>query len=219
MTAASPSLVDVIKDAIDSRLLEVHTGFPATVDSYNAGAGTVDVTPCISRVLRDEDDERIVERMPRMLSVPVLFPGAGGYSITFPIAQGDTVMVMVGEFPLGEWLANENTDPQDERRHSLAGAIAYPCIRPTSKASANATTDKIVIAGGPVYLGTKNAAEAIPKGNTLDNYLSQIDIWLTALFSAYNAHTHSSFGSALVPIPQPPPTKPDTKSSKHKLDE
>lgn len=223
MTDTTPSMVDLILEAIDAKMIDVHTGIPCKVESYNVDKGTVNVIPQISRIIQDEDDERAVEDLPRLLNVPVVFPGAGGFSVTFPIAAGDYVLVMFCEVPVGEWLASEGSDPMDERRHSLAGAIAIPGIRPTSKASANATTDKIVLGGGPVYLGTKTAAEAIPKGTTLDNYLSSLSSWASALFADYIAHRHLETGTTTnapsVPFAQMPPSKPDTKSSKHKLDE
>lgn len=227
MTDATPSMVDLILEAIDAKMIDVHTGIPGKVESYDVAKGTVNVIPQISRIIQDEDDARAVEALPRLLNVPVVFPGAGGFSVTFPIAAGDYVLVMFCEVPMGEWLASEGSDPMDERRHSLAGAIAIPGIRPTSKASANATTDKIVLGGGPVYLGTKDAAEAIPKGTTLDNYLSSLSSWVADLRSAFNTHVHVETGASTQPptavpplIPAlAPPSKPDTKSSKHKLDE
>ena len=55
------------------------------------------------------------------------FPGAGGYRITFPVAEGDTGLLLFAESSLDKWLVSGGTvDPEDDRRHDLTDAVFLP---------------------------------------------------------------------------------------------
>src|SRR5688572_20732449 len=101
------TLAQVISRAIDVRLTDMHTNFPARVVRYDADSQQVDVQPLVQAVFEDEAGERRSEPLPIITSVPVVFPGAGGYRITFPIKagdqDGDTVLIVCSEASLDVW--------------------------------------------------------------------------------------------------------------------
>jgi len=70
-------------------------------------------------------------RLPILENVPVLVPGAGGWSLTFPIQAGDECYVIFADTPLGVWLQNGEVDnyPSDQRRHSLSDGVAIFGLR------------------------------------------------------------------------------------------
>ena len=88
----APELAEVIRRAIEARLLELHVALPVKVTRYDASKQLVDVKPLVRRAFADEAGARQVESFPVIPSVPVLFPGAGGFQLTFPISDGSTTV-------------------------------------------------------------------------------------------------------------------------------
>lgn len=91
---ATPTWADVINRAITARLEDVNVAIPARVESYDDSTQQVSVQPLIKRGYLDEAEERQVEQLPMITGVPVLFPGGGGFRVTFPVQAGDTVLLV-----------------------------------------------------------------------------------------------------------------------------
>jgi len=142
----TPSFPAALRGAVNARLLDVHTAMPARVESYDAEQQRVSVKPLIKRGYLDEAGDRQTEEIPVINDVPVVFPGAGGFRVTFPVARGDVVLIVFAETSLDRWLVRGSViDPGDDRRHDLNDAIAIPGLRPFSDPLASAPTDKLSI--------------------------------------------------------------------------
>lgn len=63
--------------------------------------------------------------------VPVLIPGGGGWSLTFPIKEGDECLLVFSDLEIDSWLANGGTENYtlSSRRHDLSDAIAIFGLR------------------------------------------------------------------------------------------
>lgn len=128
--ANSPTLVEAIRRAMEASSSEICTALPARVESYDAAAQRASVQPLIRRTYQDESGARQVERLPVISDVPVSFPGAGDYSISWPLAKGDIVLLVFSQASIDKWLTSgKDVDPLDDRRHSLNDAIAIPGLR------------------------------------------------------------------------------------------
>lgn len=183
----TPTLAEVLQAAIDARLVDVHTSIPAKVTRYDAAKCLVDAAPLIRGPVLAEDGSTSYTALPVVPNVPVSFPGAGGFRVTFPISIGDVVLLVFSEASLERWLQfGGEVDPQDPRRFALSDAVAIPGVRPFADVQA-AATDAVVIEsnGSDVRLGTKTAAEALALA-------SKVDAELTALKSVF---------AAWVPVP------------------
>lgn len=119
---------DVLRDILENRVAEIHTGMPATVVAFHDGERpTVDVQPVVRRPIPDLDGETQFETPPVIPSVPILYPQASGVSIVWRLAPGDSVWLAIPEQDTTEWnQTGEVSNPGDERRHHLSGAVAYP---------------------------------------------------------------------------------------------
>jgi hypothetical protein len=100
---------------------------PARVESYDAAAQTVTVTPAIRRRRADEsytDDPT--------LTVPWRCLRVGACAVHLEPSAGDWVGLLVGERSLDEWMggARLGIEPADVRRFDLSDAIAYPLLTP-----------------------------------------------------------------------------------------
>jgi hypothetical protein len=186
---------EVLGRALDARLEDLHVAMPAKVVRYDAAAQQVDVQPLVKGTYLDEQGNRVAESMPVVPCVPVLFPGAGGFRVTFPVTVGDTVLLVFSETSLDTWLQHgDEVDPADERRHHLSDAIAIPGLRDFAHALSSAPTDRMT-AGydtGPqvhltqteVQLGGHTGLEKATLGDSLVTFINELKVWLEGLATA-----------------------------------
>lgn len=120
----------------------VYTSIPAEVIKVETFTSeqTVDVKPLINKTY----DDGVVLALPSILSVPVVFPSAGGGVLTFPIKKGDTVLIVFSMRSIDEWLEGkgESVTPSDIRTHYLNDAIAIPGLY-TKKSHLNPNKDDV----------------------------------------------------------------------------
>jgi hypothetical protein len=123
----SPSLASVIRKALDLAAAGINVSVPGRIQTFDPSTGLASVKPQIQDFYTDEDGNTIAVSVPVITSVPVQFPGAGGFRITFPVKAGDLCTLLFSDRSLAEWIdalgANEVT-PIDVRRHSLTDAVA-----------------------------------------------------------------------------------------------
>lgn len=208
------SEADVISAAIDSRWLDLHKAGPARVESYNAAANTVTVTPVLWRQIPTDDGDYVAEALPQIPDVKIAWPRAGGFGVTLPIQKGDFVLLLFCDAPLGAWRQNgQPGDPGDPERHGLSGPVAIPGIFPDKQNIASASTSnmligkldtpaaQIEITGSEIRL-VVGASQGIPRGEDLKTWLM--------------AHTHGTpVGPSSTPVQ---PFTPTILSTKAKVD-
>ena len=172
----TPSLAEVIIEAVDGVLLDTHTSLPCKVQSYNVGEGSVHCSPVIGRIRLTESGGKVVDSLPLLQDVPVCFPRGGGTSITWPLSPGDFVTVVFAEGNIGTWLATGNEgDPGDLRRHTLSGAMALPCgPYPYAQADPDANEDALTLTAGEIRLGSSSATEYAARADRVEAELSAI---------------------------------------------
>jgi hypothetical protein len=143
----SPSLEEVLRMAVHQRMVDVHTAMPGRVERYDEKEQKADVKPLLKRTVINDDGTEISESLPVIPDVPVMFPRAGGFFITFPIKQGDNVLLVFCERSIDKYTAGAGTevDPVDLRMHDLSDAVAFPAFRPFSKAIKGASADDMVL--------------------------------------------------------------------------
>ncbi len=142
----TPSLGAVIAEAIEARLIDVHTGIPARVLSYDAVKQKCSVQIELRQATFDESGARIPLPLPIINNVPVVFGSGGGYRTTYPLAAGDPVWLDFAECSLDRWKPRGgDTDPFHDRRFNLSDAVAHPGCADFGHALANAPTDRMSI--------------------------------------------------------------------------
>jgi hypothetical protein len=150
---STPTFHETVLALVDESLGQVCTGMPARVESYDPTTQRCSVQPLVQRVYDDASGNRVAERHPVVSDVPVCFPGAGSWRLTFPIASGDTVWLMFSQASLDLWLQRGGeVDPEDPRRHHLSDAVAYPGLRPFSHALGDASPSSMVLGNGTVQV-------------------------------------------------------------------
>jgi hypothetical protein len=189
----TPTWAQLLKQAIDHRLMDVHTALIAKVESYDADNQLVDVSPVLKRQVQTLDGEWTSEQLPMLCDVPVLFPRAGGYFISFPIQPGDFVQLIFNDVDIEEWL--EGTEPTTARnqRFTLQGAVAIPGIYPQAKALLDAHKSNFVLGkeqglqihidGEKIRLGSAEAREALAVASKVKDEFEKFRV-------IYNTHAH-----------------------------
>jgi hypothetical protein len=159
-----PSLVEVLRiweAAHDARL---RVCLPGRVERYDATQRRADVKPLLKASYVDAAGARRADSLPVVPSVPVVFPGAGGFTLTFPVQPGDTVLLVFADESLDRWLARGGeVDPGEVRPHDLSNAVALVGLQDFAHALA-AHADNVV-------LGKSDGArvELTPSGNVVLN--------------------------------------------------
>jgi len=197
--SGTPTLGEAIGALVEHRLEDVHVATPAKVLEYDRTTQRMTAQPLIKRGYIDEDGVRQVKSLPAITNVPVVFPGAGGISITFPIAAGDTVLLVFSEFSLDKWLqTGAHSDPLDDRRHALSDAIAIPGLRPFSApvdsthATAMVIDAPLIHAGGTSSLAFDSSVDAIAAR------LASVESWITANLAYLGGVGASSYAGTSV---------------------
>lgn len=204
-----PTLSEVLDRA--RRLGEVHTMIPAVVHKYQGGR-KVDVQVLVKRAVLDETGARQVRSVAIVVSVPIVWPGAGGYTMTFPICDGTNTpdgatspppatigMLMFAERSIDKWLSGSGgeVDPEIDHTHHLSDGIFVPELIPFGASSPAPPTDHAVLGkaggvqihlrGSSITIGDESGAAKIPRDDKLQTELN-------ALKSAFNGHTHTAGG-------------------------
>lgn len=148
MSAEQPREQTLIRRAINSALLSVHTVMPGTVVSYDAAEQSATVQVGVRVLDNDEDAEggpRLVD-VPTLQDVPVCQLAGGGFLVNVPLAPGDPVLVLYCEQDPSIWLeSGEVSDPPDITRHGLAGPVCIPGPRPATAFVEDASADELIV--------------------------------------------------------------------------
>lgn len=179
MTEQTNTLEAVLKQAIDSFLVQLNTSIPAKVTKVGVD-GTVTVTPVIQKVRVNGT----TYTMPSIVGVPILYANSAGYSVTFPLTVGDEGILIVQQRDISKFMTLSAISPPIVlRQHDLADSVFLPTAisnkeRPTIQNSDGlelidkAGGAKIQLVGGNVNLTGTLFINGVP----------------------YLAHTHTTVG-------------------------
>jgi len=223
-----PEAVDVTRAWIEHHLSAVHTAMPCRVQSYDETAQTADLVPLVRHPVPQPSGRFVMEDLPVLPCVPVVFPRTGDHFIAFAIQPGDHVLAVFCEGAIGHWWAGDGdvTDPGDLGRHHLSHAVCFPGVYPNRKKLAHAPArdaDVRFVAGSDAAEGTRlsfrsDGAVELARGSTVRLRLDAdgtvhvggasasqfialanlVNDRLETLRSAISAHTHAG-GSLNAP--------------------
>lgn len=119
----TPTIEQVIRAAIEARVVDMHTMLPGEFVSYDPTLQKADVKLCIKRKYVSG---KVVE-LPVIVGVPVLHPRTEKSYIHLPIKVGDKCMVVFSERSIDSWKKSGGcVDPRDSRKFHLSDAVAIP---------------------------------------------------------------------------------------------
>jgi len=162
---------DVSHSAIDSALKDTHTCLPGIIHSFNPATQTAEVQPAIKRIF----NETGAVNLPMCVDVPVIFPGGGGFMLTFPVVAGDECVLVFSERCIDGWaMDGEISEPEDYRQHDLSDAFAFVGVNSQPKKLASFATNGAEIRNraGTVKLNLSSSGITITGNLTINGQVS-----------------------------------------------
>lgn len=149
-----------LKTALSGWQRGMWTAMPGIILDFNPADCTATVQVAITAVVLKQDPKTgkqtptntTITPLPK---VPVIFPGGGGFSLTFPIAEGDEVLVVFASRCIDAWWQSGGVQNQIEQRaHDLSDGIAIAGLRsvPRVPASISGTTTQLRSDDGLTYV-------------------------------------------------------------------
>jgi len=218
----TPELAEVISEAIDSALLDLHTSIPASIITYNPATQTATVNIDLTKILEKLDGSLTIEPYTQLQNVPVAISGSTLHVIAFALAPGDTGHMCFSEASIDQWRTKGVlTSPGDIERHGMTG---YFC--PDWRTIAKVLTDTLVtgalfgaVAGAQVRSNT--TAIEITSGGlpaSVGGFVAmatKVATELSNIATAFSTHTHTGVttGSGSSGPPAAPPYIPGVVAS------
>ena len=116
---------NLIEKVINNASFNIHVCLPAVVQSYDPIKQTIEAQPTVRERVIQENGEITYLKYPLLINVPVAFPQASGYSITFPVKKGDECLIVFSDVSIDNWWLKGNIqNPVEQRRHDLSDGIA-----------------------------------------------------------------------------------------------
>jgi hypothetical protein len=157
-----------IRTALQSLQSSLWTAIPCIVESINFTTMTIEAQPTIQGIVEDENGVKTNVNMPVLPDVPIVFPSAGGFSLTLPIAVGDEVLVIIASRCIDSWWYNGGIGvPMETRMHDLSDAFAIPGPRskPRVISSISSSTAQLRNDAGTAYIEIDASGHINIKGN------------------------------------------------------
>lgn len=207
------TLEELIKLAMDFRLLDLHVAIPGKVESFDGSTCKANVRPMVRRAVPTKTGRRRLEELPVIQNVRVSYAGGKGLAVAYPLEAGDTGTIVFCETPIAEWgRTGENADPGDLRRHTLSGAVFFPGLYTDG--------DKPTIASDGITLGKKDGSfvlkvkqDVVEIGGNTDAAALASKVSDLADFVYSHAHAFAGTGTVQAPIAGTPPAGPFPRSA------
>jgi len=127
--------------AIEKYMDNMRVALPGLIHDFDPLRQTATVKPAIKEQIKGE-----WLALPLLPDVPVQFPKAGGFSITFPVRNGDECLIVFNDMCIDSWWQSGDIQTQlEKRRHDLSDAVAILGITSVPKAINNFSVNSMQI--------------------------------------------------------------------------
>jgi len=118
-------IIESLRGIVEAILLNSHTALPGIVETFNASDKTVSVKPALKR----KYENGVIKELPVIPNVPIVYPQGSEALISFPLKNGDPVLLVFSERSIDTWKnKGGSVSPEDERKFDLTDAIAIPGV-------------------------------------------------------------------------------------------
>lgn len=184
------SVTDAVRAAVLYQIGGMYTALPGRIESYDYTVQKASIQPMLNKVYTDGT----TVQMPILNNVPVMFPRAGGASLTFPVVEGDTCLLVFSARSLDNWKESGGiVSPEDPRKFDLSDAIAIVGLYPFSEVSPALNNEDVLLTyknssitikvTGDVVVNTSNTVAIGNETTELLDVLSQLLGFLSASVS------------------------------------
>lgn len=184
MSEATETLGELLLQAINAGLFDVHTCLPAKIKTYDEATQKAEIIPLLKIKYKHKDtptDLAIIS------NVPVQWPSAdsGAAYIHLPLKVGDFGIVIFAERSLDTWLSGEgdSVSPDDPRHHHLSDAIFIPGVLPFKKALSISNPANMILKNNNMTIEIDPSGKIKIEG-AAQELLAVIDSYMTNVIGA-----------------------------------
>lgn len=207
-----------LKAASQSALNDAWTALPGIIVAFDPATLLAQVQAAVKSVVTTPDGSKSTVARSLLVDVPVVFPGGGGCTLTFPVADGDECLLVFAARGIDAWLEYGGTqDPLPDRRHSMNDAFAFVGVRSKARKLPQpaASTTQLRSDDGSTYVELDPSGQMVNvvaqgginlNGVTIDaagNITSPTDVFAGTV--SLKNHTHSAVqsggGTSGPPVP------------------
>ena len=178
--------------ALEAERAGIWTALPAIVVAANLAAQTVSAQPTIHGTITGPDGVARDVNLPLLVDVPIVWPRAGGFALTFPVAPGDEVLIVFASRCIDSWWQSGGIGaPAEVRMHDLSDgfAILAPTSQPKRLGGVSSSNVQLRDSAGSTFV------EITPSGAV--NIVAATSINLTAPSIKFHGEVQQD-GGALV---------------------
>ncbi|WP_024904456.1 Gp138 family membrane-puncturing spike protein [Robbsia andropogonis] len=180
------SLDVVLRSATRYERSNLWTALPAIIQSFDASAITCTAQPSVQVESTAQDGSTTWASLPLLVDVPVCFPRGGGCTLTFPVSQGDEVLIVFASRCIDAWWQSGGVQQQAElRMHDLSDgfAIPGPFSQATKISGVSLTSTQLRSNSGSAYIDLNPSTNAVkivaPGGFSVEAPLSTFSAAVT----------------------------------------
>lgn len=112
---------------LDGRQSQIWTSCPGIVTAVDFSEMTCSVQPAIQGIIEHEDGTEEYVDLPLLIHVPIVFPSAGGFTLTLPLKALDEVLVSFANRCIDAWWQSSGVQrPMEARMHDISDGFAIP---------------------------------------------------------------------------------------------
>lgn len=202
-TVADPSLADLLNLWKKGTMLDLNCHALATVQSFDPTNQTVTATVNYKKTFQQRQPDgtyvAVLRDYPLLIDCPAIILQGGAGALTFPIAQGDSCLILFNDRDMDNWLhGGQVMEPATQRLHSFSDGIALVGLRSFNRALADYDSERVVLKNDEASIAI--GAELIQISNDAQNLADILQDLITAIKGLKVDLSGVTVGSGSVPL-------------------
>lgn len=193
--------VETMQQILDGRQSQIWTAMPGIIQSVNFSKMTCVVQLTIQGQIEDANGNIQSVNISPLVDVPLLFPSGGGFTVTFPMAVNDEVLVVMASRCIDSWWQSGGYQnlPMETRMHDLSDGFAIPGPKSVPRVIPGINTSKLQIRNnaGTVYFQMGSQFALKNATTDLKTLLSDLNTTLSTFMTVL-----AGFGGGGAPVTQ-----------------
>lgn len=137
-------LYATIQYALEGLRSEIQTSTPAIIQSFDPNKLTCTAQPTIKMIVTNLDGSKKSIALPIIVDIPVIFPSGGGFTLTFPLKQGDECLLIFASRCIDAWWYSGGVQNQDDIRfHDYSDGFALVGVKSLPNVIPSISTDSV----------------------------------------------------------------------------
>ena len=130
--------------ALQGLQADIQTAMPAIIQSFDPLTQTCTAQPCLQMLVTNPDNSKQWITIKIVVDILVIFPAGGGFTLTFPVKQGDECLLIFSSRCIDNWWVTGKISQQAElRMHDISDGFAILGARSIPRMLPNVSTTSV----------------------------------------------------------------------------